>query len=54
MKKSRTNAKPVIYEGREFPSLEALARHHKTTGQLLRYYLKNDKPFGGSYIDYKI
>jgi hypothetical protein len=48
------NAKPVIYEGETYPSLEQLAISLKTTPQLLRYYLKRDKPFGGEYIDYAL
>jgi hypothetical protein len=48
------NAKPVIYEGETYSSLEKLAKHLKTSPQLLRYYLKRDKPFGGSWIDYAL
>lgn len=47
-------SKPIVYEGKSYPSLEQLARELKTSAQLLRYYLKRDKPFGGSYIDYKL
>ena len=46
------NAKPIVYENKHYPSMEELARQLKTSPQLLRYYLKNDKPFGGSYLDY--
>ena len=46
--------KPVIYEGERYPSLEKLAQALGTSAQLLRYYLKRDKPFGGQYIDYAI
>ena len=46
------NAKAVIYEGETYPSLEQMAKAFKTSPQLIRYYLKRDKPFGGSYVDY--
>ena len=48
------NAKPVIFDGQTYPSLEKLAKALGTSPQHLRYYLQRDKPFAGSYIDYKI
>ena len=48
------NSKAVVYEGETYSSLEKLAKHLKTSPQLLRYYLKRDKPFGGQFIDYAL
>ena len=46
-------AKPVVWNGSEFRSLEDMARFFGTSSQRLRYYLKNDKEFEGHHIDYK-
>lgn len=47
-------AKPLIWNNKEFPSLEAMARAFKQKPQGLRYYMKRDKPFLGHVIDYKL
>ena len=47
-------AKPVVWAGLTYRSLEEMARDRGTSAQRLRYYLKNDKPFDGHIIDYKI
>jgi hypothetical protein len=52
--KGAHNAKALVYDGQVFNSLQQLARRLKTTPQRLRYYIKNDLPLNGNYIDYKI
>lgn len=44
------NSKPVKYDGIIYNSQTDLANKFKTSGQLIRYYIVNDKLFGGSKI----
>jgi hypothetical protein len=48
------NAKPVLYDGQKFPSMEELSRELKISPQRLRWHLRNDKPLYGNYLDYAI
>ena len=52
--KGQYQAKPVIWNGSQFGSIEQMARYFGTSAQRLRYYIKNDKPFEGHIIDYEI
>ena len=52
--KANNKSKPIIWNGKEYPSLEDMSRKLWQSAQGLRYYLKNDKPFQGHFIDYKI
>ena len=45
-------AKPVVYDGEDYPSLEALARDLRMSPQLLRYHMKKGNEVGGCCIDY--
>jgi len=47
-----TRAKPVNWNGKTWPSLTALAAHCKTQPQTLRYYIKQNKEFAGSKVQF--
>ena len=47
------NKKPVIHNGKRYPTIKDLALSFGIDDpSLVRYYIKNDKPFQGHFIDY--
>lgn len=52
--RGKHNMIPVVYDGNIYESLESLSRKMNTSPQRLRYYLKNDMPYNGHYLDYAI
>ena len=47
-------AVPCVYDGQEFPSITALCEHLGVQKGYTSWYIKNDKPLRGHYIDFKI
>jgi hypothetical protein len=53
-KRGAHNAIPVVYDGLKYPSIRELARDIDMSPELIRYYLKNNKPINNKYINYAI
>jgi len=57
MSRGKHAKKPLVWGGLKFESNEDMANFVKTSSQLIRHYLKKDKPFPevrGCHIDYAI
>ena len=44
----------LIWNGKEYPSIKALAEAHNLSPTNIRHKLINDRPLKGCYIDYKL
>jgi len=47
-----TNVRRCMYDGKTYESISALGRELNVAPQVLFYYIRNSKPFGGSLIEY--
>lgn len=54
MRGGRRNVKPVIWNGKEYPSIREMAKEHNISATNISHKIEKDRPLKGHYIDYKI
>jgi hypothetical protein len=53
-KNSKHFRQPIIYNGKRYDSMTDLCNELKVGKGYLSWYIKNDKPLKGHYLDYAI
>ena len=51
---SATAGKAVVYNGKRYDSVKLLAKAIDMSPPLVHYYMRNDKPIKGQYLDYAL